>query len=810
MYSRNPRPWTVQLCGFFLLGSAGMASADDTAPADNQLEAVVVTAQYHRENLQNTPIAITAITAQGLEERNLSNITDIGSFVPSAVIQPLGAGFGATVAAYIRGVGLGDNTLSFEPGVPIYIDDVYIGRPQGAMFDLLDLEQVEVLRGPQGTLFGKNAEGGTIRMMSVKPKGDDSVSFTLTYGNYNRIEARGVADVALIDGLLNARFSFSSKRADGYFTLYDYVCQNGPGSLGTMKSSVQLNSSCVSGHLGDENTQAGRAAFRFTFSDAVEFNLVTDITTQSEEGPADKYTVISPTLAGGLNGFYSTLPAAVAGAASIAQYGVVTAGPAAYIGKPPAYDQRFITNNFYTAYSSYGNDLATGRQIPNENDLRHRGVAGTLEWKLWGNMNLKSVTAYRELDNEYGRDSDGSPFDINATYDAVTHRQFTQEVTVTGLNLNDKFNWATGMFYYRARDVDDGLDVLYPGIIHEQQSDIHQTTENWAAFAHGGFEFTDAVSLSGGVRYTSDRKNATVTVTNLDTVVGNFSQWIPLKTSHVDYDISLNYKWDQNLMTYLKYSTGFKGGGYSPRPANALQTSPFKPEFVKTAELGGKLQLFDNRVRLNTDVYYSRYLDQQTFSDQLDSSGVNWFREVNAGTARIWGLESELQAELPQGLRVDASFGYLNYLLLTNGGNALLFAGHDCGGDTCESQRTPKYTAALGIQKGFEFAAGKLTPRLDATYQSTIYFASNNGCFAPTGTDGCGTGAQTGYAMLNGRLTWAAESRKWDVSLWARNLTNKEYFNGKLSLISFFGREQGNPGPPREYGVTFKRNFKMN
>src|SRR3974390_2364595 len=152
------------------------------------LEEIVVSAQRRTENLQSTPIAITAITAQALEARNLDNVTDVGAYVPNTVIAPLGAGWGATMAAFIRGVGLGHNILSFEPGVPIYVDDVYLGRPQGSILDLLDLERVEVLRGPQGTLFGKNAEGGTVRLISVKPQGDNTGYASFTYGKYNRIE----------------------------------------------------------------------------------------------------------------------------------------------------------------------------------------------------------------------------------------------------------------------------------------------------------------------------------------------------------------------------------------------------------------------------------------------------------------------------------------------------------------------------------------------------------------------------------------------------------------------------------------------
>ena len=166
------------------------------------------------------------------------------------------------------------------------------------------------------------------------------------------------------------------------------------------------------------------------------------------------------------------------------------------------------------------------------------------------------------------------------------------------------------------------------------------------------------------------------------------------------------------------------------------------------------------------------------------------------------------RSRIPQG--IDGSFGYLNYFgLESNGGNALLFTGNNCGGETCYSPRTPKYTGALGAQYSFVLGDGaRLTPRLDATYQSTIYFAANNGCLGSFTPQGCGqTDNQNGYALLNGRLTYDTANKKWQASLWGRNLTDKEYFYGKLSLITFFGREQGNPAPPREWGVTVQRKF---
>ncbi len=204
---------------------------------------------------------------------------------------------------------------------------MYIGRPQGAIFDLLDLERVEVLRGPQGTLFGKNAIGGTIRLISKKPQGDGTGSVSVTIGSFNRLNARGSTDVSLIDDKVYARFSFSSKKADGYFNVLDYECVNGPGSLGNggtglpngayntpgafpgglpgirLGSQVVRGGDCVVDTLGDENVQSGRAAFRFLINDRMEFNLIGDLTVQRQKGPADKYTVMDQT--NGLNAFWN-------------------------------------------------------------------------------------------------------------------------------------------------------------------------------------------------------------------------------------------------------------------------------------------------------------------------------------------------------------------------------------------------------------------------------------------------------------------------------------------------------------------------
>ncbi len=780
------------------LAAPAIAQQAQVSAQSGALEEVVVTAQFRNERLQDTPIAISAFTGENLEARGIYSVTDLDQFVPNTVIAPLGAGWGSTMAAFIRGVGLGDNILSFEPGVPIYVDDVYNGRPQGAIFDLLDLERVEILRGPQGTLFGKNAIGGTVRLISKKPQGDGSGSVSLTIGSYHRLDARGFMDVALIPDKAFARFSFSSKSADGFFKVLDYECVNGAGSLGTggpglpdgpynvpggypgglpgmaLGSMKAPGTSCVVDTLQDENVQSGRAAFRFLFGENVELNVIGDITEQRQKGPGDKYTVIDGT--NGLNGFW----------------GAVFASPV--FGAGMSYDDRFVTDSLYTNYSRYDDPLEH-RSVPNINNLEHWGVSATLEWKLSDAVSLKSITAYRDWSNEFGRDSDGTPLPNNATYDESKHRQFTQEIQLTG--TGGKLDWAAGAFYYDAHDSNQGFDFLYPTIIYQNDAFDRQDTTNWAVFAQGTFHATDQLSFTLGGRYTDDQKDATIYRANFFGGIVIDNAFVPLSTTNTDYTVSIDYQWAQDFMTYAKYATGFKGGGFSPRPATALQTDPFDPEYLKTFEIGAKTEFAQRRVRLNGAVFVSRYEDQQTFAQQLDASGANWFREINAGKADIWGVELELLAEPVPNLRIEGSFGYLDYELVDNEGNTLLIEGDGCNGDRCYSPRTPKYTGAIGMQYGFGMAeGGSITPRIDAVYQSEIFFTTNN------------QGPQEGYTILNARLEWDSPDNLWNVALYGQNLTDEGYFNGKLSLVGFFGREQGNPGTPRTWGLMFTRNFE--
>jgi iron complex outermembrane receptor protein len=260
-------------------------------------------------------------------------------------------------------------------------------------------------------------------------------------------------------------------------------------------------------------------------------------------------------------------------------------------------------------------------------------------------------------------------------------------------------------------------------------------------------------------------------------------------------------------MGYIQFSTGFRGGGFGPRPSDAFQVRAFKPEDLKTTELGIKSEWLEHRLRWNSAIFYSRYSNLQQGYNTTDPSGNPWFSTVNVGASRIYGFEAELLAEPLTGLQFQGSFGYLNYKVTDAGGPIDPVTGQSsfgvcithANGDPCVPPRTPKYTAGLSVQytANVTSSGSTLTGRLDSTYQSAVYFTDLTYTAVP---------GQQGYALLNGRLTWDSPNKQWSVSAWGTNLTNKFYYQGKLTL-QVLGFEEGNPGPPRMWGINLRRSF---
>ena len=766
------------------------AAAEDAAAEDARSGGeIVVTAQFREQNLQDTPIAITAINAETLEARGQTSVTDLGDFAPNVALEPASGLQGNSIAAFIRGIGQSDASFALEPGVGVYIDDIYYGTTFGAVMDLTDLERVEVLRGPQGTLAGKNSVGGAIKLYTKEPDDSGDGFVEATYGSFDRLDLRASAGFALTDELF-ARVSGVSKTSNGYMKRLDYGCVN-PDSGIPMTSS---GDDSVLGTEGGRDLQAVRLALRYAPAAApLEINLRADYASDNSEMVATKLLY--------------------ADNASVRSYDA--ANP---LGGVP-FDSRFITGpESYTTYADYrtGGNYTTAFGIPTQiapggfavepkSTAESWGVSGKIGYELTPDISLTSITGYRVADGTSGIDVDGSPLTILLQEFTSRHEQFTQELRLSGQFADGLIDATVGGFYYDANDRIYGRNQI-PTLRFDFYQDDNVDNRSISAFGHVEVHLTDQLNLVGGLRYTDDKKTYNYTRLNLDGTEPTPDFFTPnflvaglnglqgtFEGDRVDYRIGANYAPTSDLMLYAQVSTGFKGGGINPRPSAPDQVLTFGPEKVTTYEAGFKSDWLDRRVRLNGAVFLNDYTDMQLVRYQCpDSVVISCSVPSNAGDAEILGFELETFIEPVDGFTIDGSLGYLDfdYTEITNPATMVTL--------DMIAPFISKWQASAGAQYRAELASGAaITPRVDWSYRSDFFYNSINNAFNEV----------EGYNLVNARLTFDSADRNWSLSAAVTNLFDKFYYTGKAENIGSFGVVTGNPGRPREWSVTLRRNF---
>ena len=775
----------VAIAAATTLGATPALAQDSGAASDTSVVPdIVVTAQFRGQKLQDTPIAITAMTGEALEARSQNSVNDIATFTPNVNIAPAFASFGSSINAFIRGIGQNDSNFALEPGVGIYIDDVYYGATFGAVFDLTDLERVEVLRGPQGTLSGKNSLGGSVKLFSKKPDGSGGGYIEGTYGRFNRIDLRGGINLTLADGLY-LRASGVSKHRAGFLTRLDYGCVH-PG--GGIPANPAAGNGCKIGTEGGQDLNAGRVALRYAPTGSpLEINLIADVTQDNSEPAASKL-------------IFANNP------------GVRSYDPANPAGGVP-FDSRFITGpNSYTSYASYsaGGNFTTvfgtpyvetpGFQAKPESSVSAWGISGTIDYELSNALKLKSITSYRHVDGYSGVDLDASPLNLGTQGNNFQHKQLTQELRLSG-KIGSLIDYTIGGFYYDA----DGLirqRVNLPTVLMDFLTDDPVKTISKSAFAHMELHATGALNLIAALRYTRDSKTYTFSRRNPD---GSAISGVPLTPNfvvasldgiadrfagdRVDYRLGVNYRWSDALMTYAQVSTGYKGGGVNPRPYHPGQLQTFGPETLITYEAGFKADLFDRVARVNGAVFLNKYKNIQI--TLLACPDVPCALPANAGDADVFGFELEGTLHPIAGLTLEGSVGYLDFDY-TRVNPATLVTLDQTAPFVSKWQASAgiAYEASLG-------SAGTLTPRIDWSYRSSFFFTAPNN--AGNKVDG--------RHLVNARLTYETEKRDWSISVGITNLFNKFYYVGKNENEVGFGVNQGILAPPREWAVTVKRKF---
>ena len=787
-------------------GPAAAPAADGSRNGD-----IVVTAQFRSQRLQDTPIAITAVNSAMLEARGQTSIYEVAAQAPNVTLEPAGQSYGSGVVAFIRGIGQNDNSYALEPGVGIYVDDVYYSTLTGSLLDLMDLDRVEVLRGPQGTLAGKNSIGGAIKLYSKKPDGNDQGYVQATYGSFNRTEVRGSADLTVVPDKLFVRFSGAAKGEDGYVKRLDYGSTHPGSGVPTYRNGPDPQL----GTLGGVSYVAGRVALRWIATPDVEVNVAGDYTSDKSE-----------------SGAAVTLLANASGTNANGQPWVKNTITGAAI----PYDCRFVPyganscdtitgyNRKYITYSTFLDPTPATSQSPFKpvsfdpiNHLNAYGGQGTIDWTISDGFKLTSITGYRHYANNYAHDEDGSPLPVEQLDYQLKHTQFSQEVRLNGRLLDGKLDTTVGGYYFKSHSSSAArVDLNYTGLdFLDGPDEIHVTSK--AAFAQGIFHLTDALNLTGGIRYTEDSKTYLYQRHNPDGTVPTTCEFFlgaptagPLgignnpncliaglngvtdsaKSKRVDYRAVADYRFSQQVLAYAQFSTGFKGGGVNPYPyygpgTPSNQIKSFGPESLQTFEIGVKTDLLDRRVRVNVAAFYNKYKDIILRLSACPDTPCD--QPNNIGSANVKGIEIETQLYPVAGLSLDGAFSYLDFKYTKLNGLAQVNIND-------VTPYTPKYKWSVGAQYDYDIGPGTVTARMDGSYQSSVFADPVN---APSNKI-------NGYFLSNGRLSFRTKDKDWQVSLEVRNIFDKYYY---LTIVQGTPYITAQPGMPRTWAVTLKRTF---
>ena len=792
-------------------GAAPPPAAQNTPEDSGGLAEVLVTARFKSESLQTAPIAITAVTGDQLEARGYANITQVASIAPNVNLEQAGSGFGKLAVVSVRGIGQADFKYTFEPGVAFYIDDVYFGTAFGSIFDLTDVDSVEVLRGPQGTLFGKNTEGGAVRLLTRKPTGEGSGYVEAGFGDFSRQRFKGALDVSLVPDRLFLRVSAGSNHSNGYMDVYDFACAN-PSLAGRLKPTT-YTSDCKLGTYGGDDVQVGRVALRWLAAEGLEINLAGDLMDDHGEAPANKIIAIglppNPTGTAGVPGSQI--------ANTLALFSLNTSVP--QFGVP--LDGRFLTSSPFTTYNTF-TDPVTGIVGPDTSTLYSWGVAGTIDWDTpLSGVHVKSISAYRRYHAAFDQDTSGAPLTGNMPINFLNHHQFSEELQVSGRALQDALDWTLGVYYLDGKDLNSGIvdqpsNVGGRGILFLTNDPAGSKDES--GFLHANYRISSRWGLELGGRYSHETKNYTfyrfepnlkgivpagLFPTNNGNFLAGFAPPYPVgnvSISRFDPKAGISYQWSTDVMSYLQFSTGYKSGGFNPRPLTRTQVTSFGPEKVSAYEVGLKSEWLDHRLRANFAAFVSDYKDLQLPVATVDpGTGLPAFLTQSVGSVRISGVEMELVARPMRGLTIDGSLGFLNFDVRSLG-RAAYDPVTNPGGPTVHNvpPLTPKWKGSLGIEYAVSLGDwGTLTPRADYTHQSQVFNDAQNELIS----------RQAAYGILNAHLTWHSAHGGWQASVLVSNVTDKMYYSTETNLLSTYDVVAGQPGRPREFLFSIRKSF---
>jgi len=773
----------------------GVFSAGVTASV---IEKIEITAQKRVQPLQSVGIAVTALSGDQMDALGLDNAQQVTAMAPGVTtIQPNGP---SSFFVSIRGVGQNDFSGDHqESPVAIYLDEAYISAASGAGFQLFDMERAEVLRGPQGTLFGRNATGGLVHYITKKPTSDNEGYVDLTLGAYNQRKFEGAFGGGLTENI-SGRLSFVKNEHDGYI-------ENRIGK-----------------DLNNGNDWGLRAQLLIESFDDVSWLL------SVRAGDQDINS-----------GFF--------------EHSSARLNPTTGLGENfDGADLQNTGDSLVPSYQDTDNDVHAGAyNVIGHNRLETTGITNNISWDL-DEFEITFITDYSSLEKDYLEDSDASPNDFFAFFLKSDLEQFSQEIRVNG--FTDTIDWVVGAFYLDIEGefanggaAQNFFSAQFPGFGLNDPSlnylglntSFKTETKTTALFAQGEFDITDNLSFTAGIRWSNEKKDTDLTtyfslfesadssnvvsndafglVTNIDYFhygpagagAGGLGEVFELTDQgtyeSIDDDLitgklQLDWKVDKNTLIYLGYNRGVKAGGYNApldptdlidgnAENGSVEDMRFDEEILNAYELGLKWSSQDDKLRVNSAAYYYDYKDYQAF--RLE--GLTTF--VFNTDSVVKGAEVEIQSNPMEGLDIIAGVSYID--------NVVEDAFRQPDGQLLDRRAimTPEWNANALVRYEWDVMDGFMAVQFDATYLSEHYFQLKN---APVGQ-------QKGYILSNARVSYSNVEDSWEVAVFVNNLADKEYRTMALDLSGTpaqagFGLTESYYGTPRWWGVSFKYKFE--
>ena len=771
--------------GAFLVTSSNDARAQEQqATSANVIEEIIVTARRREESLMSTPTSITAFTTDELQARQIDQIDQIAKATPGLVFQRQAGHNNHTSRIFIRGIGQDDYVPTKQVGVGLYVDGVYVAQNAGSLIEVVDVESIEVLRGPQGTLFGRNTIGGAIQVNTIKPREEFEADVELLAGSYDRWRVKGRVNIPFSDTFYG-RFAALVQEKDGFI-------------------KTPLSPSSDEGKGGD-NIDAGRVALRWTPNDSLTIDFAGDYSKQQSHGAPQ---VLGTTIN---NAFVGRGPRIT----NAAQYNWAVA---------PALGAGQFDNSYFLGDETHTS--LTGEENNVESEVL--GVHLTVQWDISDNMLFKSITSYRDIDIDANGDFDHTPLSVFHGSDNHEGEAYSQELQLSGSAFDERMHWVTGLYYY-AEEILNLNTVLFPTFHLVSGSNVDN--KSTAVFGQFTYDLSEKWSLTLGGRYTDEDLDsianddhsyitawfcpwqpspppagihnlfvcqqqgpgfagyAPVAVPPANTPFPGSFRILPNNETFTSDEnqfepyVNLAYNFTDQLMGYVSYAEGFKGGGFTQRIPPGRTVESFAPEFANVYEIGAKWS--GEKIRLTSALFYTDYEDLQVLTTRLLGGTTE-----NAADAEIKGGELELLVAITDRFRISLGLSYVDGQY----NDVDEFVSFDENNDLpflTEWQHNASASYVLPL------STGDLVARVDYSYTDEYYSEAEN---LPEHLYG-------DYSLWNASLTYTHRSEKWQVALAGRNLADEYYKVSGSQSFSRTGWAQQVVGPPREWSLRFSYSF---